>query len=532
MPNLSVRLDAPLRVQGLSTCPSRMNKLSVRSMSMRHWNLGKRQLSLGQSLPSMKPERRTEDPTLSQSENVRLQRAADVDPFDDVQVPAGLRCRIFILSDVHADHSQNLSWLASHLPTRSEGAFDVCILSGDVSDDLGLLGTTLALLRKRFAEVCFTPGNHDLWMARKPRRARKLYRAAKPGVGGVKYNSVHKLQAIFDLCALHRVRCNPVWLREMPEPESTSATHNSERNSGILLVPLYSWYHSSWDSEPEPAGSSEEGIKDMLRGVSDFHFCQWPDELWPEVDGASDVGQHRRPPADGGNALAAWFASLNEPVLQHLSDTLPPPAEVGRAPPERRLNEEATCRLYSVEKTPRSGFMASLLAKARPRRLSARSTGGDARHSERSTEVDDGALAELGFESIPAGVGRPFVVSFSHFVPRQELIYGKGLLSHGGLLPRISGSTFLENQIRRLMPDIHIFGHTHINADVTIEGVRYVQWALGNPREQEHATRLAAQGFMCVFDGTRDGEAPQHWSALCEHYEHTIRATKVHVPVA
>ena len=35
------------------------------------------------------------------------------------------------------------------------------------------------------------------------------------------------------------------------------------------------------------------------------------------------------------------------------------------------------------------------------------------------------------------------------------------------------GSAPLEAQIRRLMPDVHAFGHTHLNMDATIDGVRY-----------------------------------------------------------
>ena len=109
--------------------------------------------------------------------------------------------------------------------------------------------------------------------------------------------------------------------------------------------------------------------------------------------------------------------------------------------------------------------------------------------------------------------------SFSHFVPRLELIPEKRLQYHGGILSKIAGSTALEGQVRRLMPDIHVFGHTHIPADITLEGVRYIQWPLGNPREQEHATHLMLSGFMKLFDATQGGEAPQHFTALGAHYE-------------
>jgi hypothetical protein len=36
----------------------------------------------------------------------------------------------------------------------------------------------------------------------------------------------------------------------------------------------------------------------------------------------------------------------------------------------------------------------------------------------------------------------------------------------------------LERQLRRLGSDVHVFGHTHINWDKTLNGVRYVQHPL------------------------------------------------------
>lgn len=44
---------------------------------------------------------------------------------------------------------------------------------------------------------------------------------------------------------------------------------------------------------------------------------------------------------------------------------------------------------------------------------------------------------------------------------------------------QVIGSAPLERQIRELGSDVHIFGHTHIPIDMTSEGVRYVQWPLG-----------------------------------------------------
>ena len=113
---------------------------------------------------------------------------------------------------------------------------------------------------------------------------------------------------------------------------------------------------------------------------------------------------------------------------------------------------------------------------------------------------------------------RPFVVSLSHFVPRQELLPEKRMLLQGSL-HKVSGSEPLEAQIRRLQPDVHAFGHTHLNMDNTYDGVRYVQHPLGTPREQKAQTRVSSFGFMCIYDGGDGGERPEHWTHWGSHYE-------------
>ncbi|HEY6330021.1 MAG TPA: hypothetical protein VI756_11840, partial [Blastocatellia bacterium] len=81
------------------------------------------------------------------------------------------------------------------------------------------------------------------------------------------------------------------------------------------------------------------------------------------------------------------------------------------------------------------------------------------------------------------------VVSFSHFLPRRELLPGTEHLVFKGL-PRVAGSVSLDRQIRVLSPEVHVFGHSHINCDKVIDGVRYVQNALLYPREREALTNL------------------------------------------
>eukprot|EP00276_Gloeochaete_wittrockiana_P000767 CAMPEP_0184671468 /NCGR_PEP_ID=MMETSP0308-20130426/85520_1 /TAXON_ID=38269 /ORGANISM="Gloeochaete witrockiana, Strain SAG 46.84" /LENGTH=275 /DNA_ID=CAMNT_0027118607 /DNA_START=161 /DNA_END=985 /DNA_ORIENTATION=+ len=74
------------------------------------------------------------------------------------------------------------------------------------------------------------------------------------------------------------------------------------------------------------------------------------------------------------------------------------------------------------------------------------------------------------------------VISFSHFLPRRELLPPKECL-HFNLF-KVAGSLLIEEQIRELGSVVHCFGHSHIATDVTIEGIRYIQNPVGYPEER------------------------------------------------
>lgn len=84
------------------------------------------------------------------------------------------------------------------------------------------------------------------------------------------------------------------------------------------------------------------------------------------------------------------------------------------------------------------------------------------------------------------------IISFSHFVPRQELCPEKRMLFYPKL-PKIIGSDPLEDRIRSIHGDMgrkdasscHVFGHTHFCWDAVVDGIRYVQAPLAYPRERK-----------------------------------------------
>jgi Icc-related predicted phosphoesterase len=88
------------------------------------------------------------------------------------------------------------------------------------------------------------------------------------------------------------------------------------------------------------------------------------------------------------------------------------------------------------------------------------------------------------------------VISFSHFVPRIDVMPSYFSKERRVLYP-VLGTELLEKQIRSLRPAIHVYGHSHVNRRVPIEGVCYINNAFGHPGE----TRITAKQLLCIWEG-------------------------------
>ncbi len=59
----------------------------------------------------------------------------------------------------------------------------------------------------------------------------------------------------------------------------------------------------------------------------------------------------------------------------------------------------------------------------------------------------------------------------------------------------VLGSVALGEQVKKLKPDIHIYGHSHVNQSINIEGICYINNAFAYPREE----RIARKQLHCVY---------------------------------
>ena len=89
-------------------------------------------------------------------------------------------------------------------------------------------------------------------------------------------------------------------------------------------------------------------------------------------------------------------------------------------------------------------------------------------------------------ETLPQPAQR--VVTFSHFLPRIDLIpfYVPPAMRQ---LDPVLGSAGIERQLRALGAEIHVYGHSHINRRVRLDGVTYVNNSFGYPQESVIAAR-------------------------------------------
>jgi predicted phosphodiesterase len=251
--------------------------------------------------------------------------------------------RVFASSDIHIDYSVNAAWVRNL--SAADYQDDVLILAGDVTDTLSLLDWCLGTLAKRFKQVLFVPGNHDLWVIREAREK-------------------NSLQKFDEVCAV---------------AESNGASMQAFRAPGLSIIPLLGWYDYSFG---EPT--------DELRSIwMDYRACRWP------------AGFSERD-------VAAHFAAFNDRQ---------------------------------------------------------------------------------------AGAASGTVITYSHFLPRIDVMPGF-IPGSGKLLYPILGSSLLERQLRRLGADIHVYGHSHVNRQVTIDGVSYINNAFGYPSE----TWITSKRLMCIHE--------------------------------
>ena len=342
------------------------------------------------------------------------------------------RIKCYCVSDLHADSEKNQLWVKENCIRRDEdeGVFTVLILPGDVGSEIERLEQVFKTAVANYNAVVFVPGNHEAW-----RRGIAVGGSAtipdERAEERMAIDSIVKLREVMQCAKLNGVYVGPLRIQSLISNIARDAPSTVNPASSVVVFPLYSWYHSGWDVEPEILHPDYLGVEEAMpfkRKWGDFAMCSWPDDLLSQADFCS---------IDNDNTvLAEYFAAINEPFL---SPNKPKSAV-----------SESSSKQYSI-------------------------------YSNDEADKAPNSNSESQEPGSPLVQENDTIISFSHFLPRQELCPEKRFLLEP-LLAKVVGSRFLENQIRRLKPHVHLFGHTHIPIDLELDGVRYVQWPKGYAR--------------------------------------------------
>jgi len=98
------------------------------------------------------------------------------------------------------------------------------------------------------------------------------------------------------------------------------------------------------------------------------------------------------------------------------------------------------------------------------------------------------------------------ILSFSHFVPRMDLIPSIVPKIVKALLP-VFGSNKIETQLQKLGTDLHVYGHSHLNRSVKKDGIWYLNNAFGYPQEAQICRKV----LMCVYENGAVAKGIKQW---------------------
>jgi Icc-related predicted phosphoesterase len=79
---------------------------------------------------------------------------------------------------------------------------------------------------------------------------------------------------------------------------------------------------------------------------------------------------------------------------------------------------------------------------------------------------------------------------------------GAGVAARG--LPSV-GKRSAGDQVERLAPAVHVYGHSHVNQAVQLGETCYVNNAFATPNE----TRIAVKRLQCIYDSENASVLPQ-----------------------
>jgi len=198
---------------------------------------------------------------------------------------------LWAISDLHLSHQANRQALKS-IERRPQ---DWLILAGDIADTPSQLAEAFEILRRRFAQLIWVPGNHELWTPDSPT-------AASAARGESRYREIVALARSFGV--LTPEDAFPIW----PGSEHP-----------IVIAPLFTLYDYSF----RPEGVSGAGVVEWAAGdgvisadETLLHSTPFADRVaWCAARVATTAARLAAIPPDYGTVLVNHYPLEREHVL-------------------------------------------------------------------------------------------------------------------------------------------------------------------------------------------------------------------------
>ncbi|KAF6263899.1 hypothetical protein COO60DRAFT_1664767 [Scenedesmus sp. NREL 46B-D3] len=403
--------------------------------------------------------------------------------------------RVFCVSDLHVDKAggANMSWLQRI--SSSVFMSDVLIVAGDVADTAAAVAAALRLLSARFRRVVWLPGNHEAWL-RPGSRDTELYT-----------DSFAKLLALRQMADECGVDVGPV-----------------EVQPGLIVLPLLSWYRAAFDaSDPRPGRYRHDGfcswpvpdddVWQVMMRLNSAALALVQARIAQQQQRAVQQQQGQRQPLRHAEQQLAAMALAKQP---------PPPQQqqqqqcdvalavasaatasftadnISRSSSSVTWNERGVLAVQSSRRVP--GLQLNLKpAQVRGLRhlRSQRCQQQQQQQQQHQQEAEPHKvqqqqlhqkvqLAAAAAAAVPAAAGAnaapvrllrllpaaralPLlpaavtVITASHFLPHPQLPY-----SRFSELGRAMGCCELQLQLEQVSSAVHVYGHSHINADMDL----------------------------------------------------------------
>ena len=232
-------------------------------------------------------------------------------------------------------------------------------------------------------------------------------------------------------------------------------THPEEIANAVFIAPVHSWYEQEFDTEEDVEAPEGVSIPPPDKVMTDYRLCKWPKlDQWKK-EMTIKIGSN----SNNSSSITSTSASEGKSSMSddyYISKAID------------ALNDE-------------DGKFEQFLDNVKR----AKAEGKDVT-----------------------------VITFSHFLPRIELIPEKRFLLYPKLTQAV-GSNILNERLERVSSILHLsgkdlhthaFGHTHFGWNLVLENnVRYVQSCLATPKEWVRRPRSLVVG---EFFSNAPGNAP------------------------